>query len=180
MYEKVCKKRRRCAPPFFAIREKPVGVNKMTPPPTRSKINPRGAGVSRQPPLAGGGGRISPPLSDFWTIMPTAKRESAIDSYQRGDSNAILTRAPTGGAGIRPPWDFSLIAEKPRRVAPRNVAWIFIYQFFVLCVSGDLLPFKVKSPGHLEWPVVKSLFCIFIVVPEPQLMTNHFETRWMV
>ena len=86
-----------------------------------------------------------------------------------------------GGADIRPPpWGFSWIAEKPRRVAPRNFAWLFIYQFCVLCVSGDLLPSKVRSPGYLEWLDVKSLFCIFIAAPEPQLMTKHFETRWIV
>ena len=39
MYEKACKKRRRCAPPFFAICEKTVCVVKMTPLPTRAKAN---------------------------------------------------------------------------------------------------------------------------------------------
>ena len=31
MYEEVCKKRRRCVPPFFRYSRKPVGVAKMTP-----------------------------------------------------------------------------------------------------------------------------------------------------
>ena len=58
---------------------------------TPKQINPRGAGVSSQPPLAGGGGRISPaPLSNFRTTRPSAKREVAIESSQQGDSNAIL------------------------------------------------------------------------------------------
>ena len=41
---------------------------------------------------------------------------------------------------------------------PRKCACLLIYQFCVLCVSDDLLPFKVKSLGHLEWPVVKYFF----------------------
>ena len=38
MYERVCRKQRRCAPPFSAIPEKPVGAVKMTPPPNRAKV----------------------------------------------------------------------------------------------------------------------------------------------
>ena len=49
-------------------------------------INPLGAGVSSQLPLVGGG--ISPPCltSELWS----EKCEVAIESPQRGDSNAIL------------------------------------------------------------------------------------------
>ena len=52
-------------------------------------LNPRGAGVSSQPLLAGGGANI-PPLSNSRTTRPSAKREAAIESSQRGNSKAIL------------------------------------------------------------------------------------------
>ena len=68
----------------------------------------------------------------------------------------------TDGGGLVPaPLRFFMNSGKPLRVAPRNFAWLFIYQFCVLCVSGDLVPFKVRSPGHLEWLDVKSLFHIY-------------------
>ena len=39
MYEKVCKNGGAAQPRFSAIPEKQVGVVKMTPPPTRAKVN---------------------------------------------------------------------------------------------------------------------------------------------
>ena len=55
-------------------------------------LNQRGAGVSSQPSLGWGGGgwRISPPMSNLGTTRPSAKPEAAIESSQRGHSNAVL------------------------------------------------------------------------------------------
>ena len=44
----------------------------------------------------GGEYRAPPPLSNFRTIMPSAKREAAIESSQREDSNAILKFSQQG------------------------------------------------------------------------------------
>ena len=69
---------------------------------------------------------------------------------------------------------FLWIVEKPRRVAPRSFAKLFDHQFCKISASGDL-PFKVRSPGHFGWHDVKLLFCVFVVSPEPQVMTELFK-----
>ena len=127
------------------------------------------------------------PLKFGWNLAqvlhPMNDRHSQVSrSLDFGDLGGrlgrSLTRAPTG-ADIRP-FRLFMNSRKPRRVAPQNFACLFIYQFCVLCVKIGLLTFKVLSPGHLEWPDVKSLYCIFIAVSEPQFMTKHFETRRIV
>ena len=55
-----------------------------------TSFNPRCAGASSQLPLAGGGGVYRLPPSNFRTNGRSEKRETAIKSSQRGDSNAIL------------------------------------------------------------------------------------------
>ena len=53
-------------------------------------FNPGGAGVSSHLPLAGGGGGVYRPLPYFRTNRRSEETEAAIESFQQGDSNAIL------------------------------------------------------------------------------------------
>ena len=66
-----------------------------------------------------------------------------------------------GGGGYPPPGGFSWITEKPRRAAPRNLAWLFLHSFYTLCARCNFLTWKVRSPGQFEWPDLKSPFCNF-------------------
>ena len=71
---------------------------------------------------------------------------------------ATLTRAP---AGYPPPPEFI------RRA--RNLAWLFLHPFYILCGSSDLLTLKVRSSGQFEWHDVTttSPFCNFETASEP-------------
>ena len=109
-------------------------------------------------------------------IIFNVSARSLDNIWSAGYKIAWISCTDGGGAVIRPPWGFSEIAEKPRRVAPRNLAWLFPHQFRTWCASFDLLHLKVRSPGHFEWHDLEPLFCSFATVSQLQLMTERFES----
>ena len=83
----------------------------------------------------------------------------------------FLTHAPTGGGLISAPLRFFM--NNGKTAARSAVKFCKTIHPSILhdSVSGDLLPFKVRSPSHLEWPT-SSLICVFVATPEPQVMTE--------